>query len=60
VRLLQTKFTDGGVKTGLHTFKDPYDPRVGVLIEPDVDRCIDQFWSSFIVSVLFLLFALIL
>ena len=60
VRLFQAKFADGGVKTGQHTFQDPYDLRVGVLLSPDLDFCIDQFWSSFIVSVLFLISVLIL
>jgi hypothetical protein len=60
VRVLQARFSDGGVKTRKHTFNDPYDSRVGVLLDPGVDRCVDQFWSSFIVSVRFLLSTLII
>jgi hypothetical protein len=60
VRLLQAKFNDGGVQARRHTFHDPYDVRVGVLLDSAVDRCVDQFWSSFIISAMFFLSTLIL
>jgi hypothetical protein len=41
----------GGVTTGIHTFTDPYDPRVGVLLCPDVDWHIDKFQGSFFINV---------
>jgi len=41
----------GGVTTGNYTFTDPYDPRVGVLLCPDVDWHIDKFQGSFFINV---------
>jgi len=44
----------GGVATGEYTFfLDPYDPRVGVLVWPDIDHHIDRFDAGFFVQVTF-------
>ncbi len=43
----------GGVVTGEYTFLDPYDPRVGVLVCPDIDHHIDRFNAGFFVQVTF-------
>lgn len=40
----------GGVTTGNYTFTDPYDPRVGVLLCPDVDWHVDKFQGSFFIN----------
>jgi hypothetical protein len=37
----------GGVTTGNYTFTDPYDPRVGVLLCPDVDGTLISFKVPF-------------
>jgi len=43
----------GGVVTGEYTFLDPYDPRVGVLVCPDIDHHIHRFDAGFFVQVTF-------
>ena len=43
----------GGVVTGIHTFRDPFDHRVGILVCPDIDHHIDRFEAGFFVNVIF-------
>lgn len=44
----------GGVTTGSYTFTDPYDPRVGVLLCPDLDWHVGKFQAAFFVNVFLL------
>jgi hypothetical protein len=41
----------GGVNTGSYTFTDPYDPRIGVLLCPDLDWHVGEFQAAFFVHV---------
>lgn len=41
----------GGVTTESYAFTDPYDPRIGVLLCPDLDWHVGQFQAAFFVNV---------
>jgi len=43
---------NGGVKTDNFNFTDPYDPRTGVLVCPDIDLHLGLYQASFLVGVL--------
>ena len=43
---------NGGVKTDNFNFTDPYDPRTGVLVCPDIALHLDLYQASFLVGVL--------
>jgi hypothetical protein len=47
---LQALQSVGGVKTGSYSYIDPYDPRTGVLLCPDLDLHIDLFQSAFYIE----------
>ena len=50
----------GGVKTGIYSYVDPFDPRTGILLCPDLDLHVNLFESAFYIEVITFLFVLIL